>query len=164
MVLVLLVGLLLPVARAGVPTRMPPSRERGENLYAAHCVACHGERAAGDGPQAARLGAPPLARRWPESERAEAARVIRFGRGAMPGFSAVFDRHDTERILTWLDSLADAPPAKDGASEGDAPDGTPGAGGAAGGAKPGEDGAAGPRPPPVDGKPRPDGAEGPAAR
>jgi high-affinity iron transporter len=46
-----------------------PSRERGAELYAANCVACHGATGAGDGPEAARHDPRPRSFRDPEVVR-----------------------------------------------------------------------------------------------
>ena len=48
------------LAGAAAPARKPPKRtpeliEQGKATYAIYCIACHGERGAGDGSAAARL-------------------------------------------------------------------------------------------------------------
>ena len=94
-------------ARAEMPGKAPPDRERGQEVYARDCAACHGAKALGDGPAAAVLGvpAPALAGRAPVAEEAAQVRLILEGRGAMPGFSAVFDEADARKVLVWLRAL-----------------------------------------------------------
>ena len=94
-------------ARAEMPGKAPPDRERGQEVYARDCAACHGTKALGDGPAAAVLGvpAPALAGRAPVTEEAAQIRSILDGRGSMPGFSAIFDEADARKVLAWLRSL-----------------------------------------------------------
>jgi mono/diheme cytochrome c family protein len=83
---------------AGQPTKRPTDVERGEELYIRDCAACHG--ATGEGSGAAGLAAPALVGvAW---EKKTTVPIILEGRGDMPGFSAVMDKHDARRILTWL--------------------------------------------------------------
>jgi mono/diheme cytochrome c family protein len=57
-------GFLVAFAAAAAPARKPPKRtpgliEQGKATYGIYCVACHGERGAGDGSAAARLNQRP---------------------------------------------------------------------------------------------------------
>ena len=51
--------LLLGALLAAAPKRTPASIEKGKGIYAIYCVACHGERGAGDGPTAQTLNPRP---------------------------------------------------------------------------------------------------------
>jgi high-affinity iron transporter len=75
------------LAPAGVP-----SRARAELLYAQSCVACHGERGGGDGPQAANLKPPPRSFLDPE-----VARDLSPARA----FSALTDGVDGTGMASW---------------------------------------------------------------
>ena len=102
---------------ADMPTKLPPDRVRGRDLYDIHCWACHGRMALGEGPSAGLLGgsAPALAGRGSPAEREAWIDLMATGKGAMPGFLAVLDREDSRRILLWLEGLDPA--------TGDDPDG-----------------------------------------
>lgn len=52
----------------------PPSLERGRNLYAAQCAACHGATGAANGPAAAGLDPPPIA--FTDADRARERSVF----------------------------------------------------------------------------------------
>lgn len=98
---------------------MPPDPQRGEDLYMDNCWQCHGKKALGDGPLAQALPTPPpaLAGRWTEHRFDEIVATMRQGQGDMPGFSAVFDRHNARRILVWLATLDSKTGEKRGAGK-----------------------------------------------
>ncbi len=99
--------LLGGVAVAAVPTKRPPDPERGRTLYRENCWSCHGWTGEGNGPMAALLPtvSPPLAGRY-EKERYDAlVELILEGKGDMPAYAQVMDRHDARRILIWLATL-----------------------------------------------------------
>lgn len=147
-----LLALRLGSASAGVPTQMPLEPDRGRALYRENCWPCHGYTGEGNGPVAAALPkvSPPLAGRIAEADYDKVAAMILTGKGDMPGFSQVMDRHDARRILVWLATLdpehphdpADDKPKddkakddkakddkdkdKDNKAEGDVPDGAEG--------------------------------------
>jgi len=60
---ILLIGLTLP-AQSEEPQVSP---QKGEAVYKAHCVGCHGLHGKGDGPDAANLIVPPTNFHRPES-------------------------------------------------------------------------------------------------
>ena len=92
---------------AGVPKKLPPSKERGENLYRDLCWQCHGSRALGDGPLAKQLltKPPALAGVIGKKEYKKHVNIIQRGVGAMPAYEQLIDRHDSKRILMFLSSL-----------------------------------------------------------
>ena len=94
------------VAMAEQPGKLKPDVERGERIWLENCWQCHGKRALGDGPlaQAGPVVAPPLAGRVPE-DREPWITAIHRGKETMPAFGPVFDRHDTRRVLVWLEAL-----------------------------------------------------------
>ena len=95
------------LALAAMPTKRPPDPERGRTLYRENCWQCHGFTGEGAGPVAAALPtvSPPLAGRLAEADYDRLAQLILSGKGDMPGFSAVMDRHDARRVLIWLGTL-----------------------------------------------------------
>lgn len=108
----LALGLLLAVVAGGlalgsVPTKRPPDPERGRTLYRESCWQCHGFTGEGKGPTAGGLStvSPPLAGRLAEADYERLVQVILEGKGDMPAFAAVMDRHDAKRILIWLGTL-----------------------------------------------------------
>jgi len=100
---------------------MPPARPspaRGEAIYRANCVRCHGERGAGDGPDAATLERKP--RDFTDAEfmqgetPADFFRVVSLGRrrAAMPAWEDVLSVQERWDVVSYLWSLpADVRPA-----------------------------------------------------
>lgn len=108
---VFLLGLLLPAAApADSPTRRPTDEERGEQLYNRHCVQCHGERAAGDGPATRALVHPVPDLRGRITVDSATIDVVHKGRGPMPSYAESFDRSDARRVLQWMLRLSNMPP------------------------------------------------------
>jgi riboflavin biosynthesis pyrimidine reductase len=66
---------------------------------------CHGKVAEGNGPAADALSneSPALAKRYEKAEWDKVVRIIMDGKGDMPAFSSVMDRHEARRILMWLE-------------------------------------------------------------
>ena len=95
--------LLSLMALGEVPKKLPPAKERGENLYRALCWQCHGEKGKGDGPLASHMSKDlrDIAHNDIEQEKSY-INIIQAGRGQMPSFEQVIDRHDSRRILLWL--------------------------------------------------------------
>ncbi len=90
------------------PKRVPSEADRGKELYARHCVACHGEGAAGDGPLSASLVAPvpDLSEGWDARPIEPLVDAVLVGTGSMPGFSRAF-----EELYPWGGDFRD--PARD---------------------------------------------------
>ena len=90
---------------ADTPRRRPTDLSRGAELYTRHCVACHGEDAAGGGPLAASLKAtvPDLSERVVAGNREELARLLIRGSGAMPSFETSFDKPEAMKIIAYLE-------------------------------------------------------------
>ena len=86
---------------AEVPKKLPPPKERGENLYQNLCWQCHGSFGKGDGPLSKVIQAPPIEGLSKEKEKSYID-IIQNGKGRMPAYSEVIDRHDSRRILLWL--------------------------------------------------------------
>ena len=95
--------------RAEMPTKIPPDKERGEELYRELCVGCHGPKALGNGVTATRLGYDAeqmrLAGRIQKNEMDAAIVLIQMGKGLMPAYEQQIDRHESKRILIWLADL-----------------------------------------------------------
>jgi mono/diheme cytochrome c family protein len=108
---ILLVGLVIAMAGPAQAGRRPSDAERGRELWERHCQACHGEHARGDGPAAADLVVPvPSAAGVVTQDRiGELVDVVLWGRGAMPGYEATFDKYDARRVLRTMAGLASRP-------------------------------------------------------
>ena len=89
------------------PSKVPSRAQLGEELYDTHCVACHGVRAAGDGPAVAALTAdvPDFSTGWGKLERDPLIRSVVLGKGVMPGFELAFDRDAAEKVVDWMGKL-----------------------------------------------------------
>lgn len=85
-------GLSATAGAVDWPAKVPSKSERGRQLYDRHCVACHGERGAGDGPLAADLVAevPDFSKGLGGLDREELVRSVMRGKGAMPSFEQAF--------------------------------------------------------------------------
>ena len=94
---------------AEVPTKIPPDKERGESLYYELCSSCHGEKALGDSDTAAQLGYPEpalsLAGKLKTDAFQSGVKTIQYGRGLMPAYEQQIDKHESKRILIWLESI-----------------------------------------------------------
>lgn len=95
------------VAIAAVPTKRLPDPERGRQLYRENCWSCHGWTGEGAGPVASLLptASPPLAGRLAEERYDKLVQLILEGKGDMPAYAQIMDRHDARRILVWLGTL-----------------------------------------------------------
>ena len=89
------------ILHAEVPKKLPPPKERGENLYKELCWQCHGSLGNGDGPLSKMMQVPVLAGIAKEKEK-EYIDIIQNGKDRMPAYAEVIDRHDSRRILLWL--------------------------------------------------------------
>lgn len=93
---------------------LPESPEvlaRGATLYGTHCASCHGPRAAGDGPAAASLPAPPTnlvvaQREW--SDGVFHIRTIARAKNGMPSFRDTLTEEERWAVIRHVRSL-DAP-------------------------------------------------------
>ena len=97
--------LFITVTLAAQPTKRLSDADRGGELYMANCWMCHGKKGQGDGPaaQAFATPSPKIAKTLERKSWDRAIRVIMDGRGDMPGYSQIMDKHDVKRILTWLE-------------------------------------------------------------
>ncbi len=111
-----------------VPTKRPPDVDVGRRLWQQSCWQCHGKAGAGDGPAAKALpdGVPPLTGKVKEAGFDAMVRIIQDGKGRMPAYAETIDKHDSRRILVYLQErmegrVGDAPAssgAKDDKDEG----------------------------------------------
>ena len=133
-VVLLMLSGFVSSAWAGVPSKLPPDKERGEALYQANCGMCHGVTAQGDGPLSAVLQrpAPRLAGAIHTNKQEGNIDLIQQGRGDMPAYSAIMDRHDTRRVLVWLGSLDEAGQPRDAKNKAEDEPAEPTAGGEGG--------------------------------
>lgn len=102
-------ALFIPSADAApststVPTKRPPDRERGRELYLLSCWQCHGTEGKGDGPAAANLpgGVPSLEQKVTKENFDDLVKLIQAGKGRMPAYREDIDKHDSRRILVYL--------------------------------------------------------------
>ena len=84
----------------------PKAIEKGETLYQDLCWQCHGKTGLGDGPLAMSLAVPPPGLAGVQSgQHAEMIVLIQNGKGLMPGYAELIDKHDSKKILQWLSTL-----------------------------------------------------------
>jgi len=97
------IGLLQ--SNADVPKKLPPPKTRGENLYKDLCWQCHGTKGKGDGPISSMIKTdiPNISGEHSTKERT-LIDIIQKGKGAMPAYEQLIDRHDSRRILQWLEN------------------------------------------------------------
>ena len=87
-----------------VLTKRPPDVDVGRRLWQQSCWQCHGKAGAGDGPAAKALpdGVPPLTGKVKEAGFDAMVRIIQDGKGRMPAYAETMDKHDSRRILVYL--------------------------------------------------------------
>lgn len=112
----LLALVLVPVAGVAwgkQPTHRLPDIERGRQLYERHCVQCHGDAAAGNGPATAALVAkvPDLSGKLTPDRLDADVREVLDGKGAMPSFVQSFDKYDARRTLRYMAKVGSPPKA-----------------------------------------------------
>ena len=90
-------------AYADAPAKLPPPKERGETLYKDLCWQCHGKKGEGDGPLHLSLPikVPVISGKSALKEK-DRIDIIQQGKGIMPAYEQLIDRHDSQRILQWL--------------------------------------------------------------
>ena len=108
-------SLMSAVAFAGQPSKMLSDEAIGKKAYMAYCWNCHGERADGLGPQASALqvAPPPLINAdlsgtsSPQEISANDPRIsiILNGKGYMPAYAQLMDKHEARRVLIYLQDL-----------------------------------------------------------
>ena len=87
---------------------------RGDAMFGAYCVPCHGTTGDGDGLVVQRgFPAPPslLSGRASTMSDAEIYNVISFGSGTMPSYAAQMERDDRWKAVLHLRALQTTPPA-----------------------------------------------------
>lgn len=98
-------SILISLALAESPTKLPLNHVRGKELYDTMCFQCHGEIALAESPLAKSTNAPALAGVIPKEDYAETIKLIQTGKGMMPAYEMLLDKHDTKRILIYLSRL-----------------------------------------------------------
>ena len=91
----------------------PESILRGQAVYQAHCVRCHGEKGHGDGPDAVTLTSRPLDLTTSASENSAntAAMNITYGKGEMPPNVDLLSSQEIWDVSNYVISLT--PPTPD---------------------------------------------------
>lgn len=89
---------------AEVPKTIPLPHIRGKELYEDLCFQCHGTAGLADNELAKTMNVSPLAGKF-DGEYAQAIALVQEGKGLMPAYEMVIDKHDTKRILIYLDGL-----------------------------------------------------------
>ena len=93
-----------PNGESVVLTKRPPDVDVGRRLWQQSCWQCHGKAGAGDGPAASAMpkGVPPLTGKVKEAGFDAMVRIIQDGKGRMPAYAETMDKHDSRRILVYL--------------------------------------------------------------
>ena len=97
--------LLAQTAVADVPKTIPLPHIRGKELYDDLCFQCHGVNGLADTPLATSTKAPKLAGQFSEETYAAGIEIVQQGKGTMPAYEMVIDKHDSKRILIYLGGL-----------------------------------------------------------
>ena len=97
--------LLVSLGFAEVPKTIPLPHIRGKELYDDLCFQCHGTVGLADTPLALTMNAPALAGQFTTEEYAAGIKLVQEGKGLMPSYEMVIDKHDTKRILIYLGGL-----------------------------------------------------------
>jgi mono/diheme cytochrome c family protein len=110
---ILLIGLTLP-AQSEEPQVSP---QKGEAVYKAHCVGCHGLHGKGDGPDAANLIVPPANFHRPESRAKtdmELRGAIIWGLAFSPmhGWWGKLSGDDMRSVIAYIRQLAPYQPSR----------------------------------------------------
>lgn len=89
-----------------VATKRDSDEDAGRRLWNRSCWQCHGELGKGDGPAAASLvgGVPSLEGKVKTADFDALVGVIQAGRGRMPAYAEDIDKHDSRRILVYLEA------------------------------------------------------------
>jgi mono/diheme cytochrome c family protein len=94
----------------------PVNAQRGEVVYKAHCLGCHGIQGKGDGPDAAKLIVSPANFHWPES-RAKSEMDLRgaiiwgLAFSPMHGWWGILSANDIRSVTAYLRQLAPYQPS-----------------------------------------------------
>jgi mono/diheme cytochrome c family protein len=99
------------------PTDPETTLAAGDSLYQIYCSVCHGQTGAGNGPVAAKVGAPSiLAAKAVALSDGHIYSVIRYGRGVMPRYGdKIYDPEQRWAIVNYVRKLqADAAAAAGG--------------------------------------------------
>jgi mono/diheme cytochrome c family protein len=87
------------------------ARAEGDAIYKKQCAACHGDSGEGDGPAAGAFNPKPTdltdADRMSELTDDQLLTVLKDGKGAMPGFSAILKIEDLQALIEYLRTLTD---------------------------------------------------------
>lgn len=96
---------LTQTALSDVPKTIPLPHIRGKELYDDLCFQCHGVNGLADTPLAMSTKAPKLAGQFSEGTYAAGIEIVQQGKGTMPAYEMVIDKHDSKRILIYLGGL-----------------------------------------------------------
>ena len=96
---------IISLALAESPTKLPFNHVRGKQLYDEMCFQCHGEFALAENQLSKSTNSPALAGVILKEDYAKAVKLIQAGKGMMPAYEMLLDKHDSKRILIYLSRL-----------------------------------------------------------
>jgi mono/diheme cytochrome c family protein len=95
---------IIPLTKVRVESLDQASIDRGESIYNAHCLSCHGKSGEGDGPQAPR-GTANLRKLASEVRDFKFFMSVSQWDGKMPGWKEPFNAIESDDLVAYIKTL-----------------------------------------------------------